>query len=116
MCLLEKERTCFIRQEENIAHSDTSPVKNALHNLKPWNAAQEQSSPRQLPPQTLKSQCAIFKNYQQRKKTKAKCKIIEQNEITYTLKQTIHKNIYKIHSQVWFEQKAIVQGFNILVT
>ena len=64
-------RTCFIRQVENIAHSNTSHVKNALHNLKPWNAAQEQSSPRQLPPQTLKSQCAIFKNYQ-RKKQNAK--------------------------------------------
>ena len=36
---------------------------NQSINLKPWNAAQEQSSPRQLPPQTLKSQCAIFKNY-----------------------------------------------------
>ena len=62
------ERTCFIRQVENIAHSNTSHVKNALHNLKPWNAAQEQSSPRQLPPQTLKSQCAIFKNYQRKRK------------------------------------------------
>ena len=61
-------RTCFIRQVENIAHSNTSHVKNALHNLKPWNAAQEQSSPRQLPPQTLKSQCAIFKNYQRKRK------------------------------------------------
>ena len=57
-----------MRQIENIAHSNTSRVKNALHNLKPWNAAQEQSSPRQLPPQTLKSQCAIFKNYQRKRK------------------------------------------------
>ena len=55
-----------------------------------------------------------FQKWSTKTKTaKVKCKITEQSDIT--LKQIIHKTIpvYKIHSQVWFKEKAIVQRFNI---